>query len=278
MLTAEHLLPTLKRLGINLDRNRPFDRSAKLVNTKETNKEGDVIHEAFLGQLSREECEQGISSSPEAIQEAFQVLKKRQCPPPAGGYPYSKNDHVTTKLGRLPPPCKVCGSDNHWDRECPDWDVYRAKQQKSAYKIELREEEELESYYSSVYSVLVADRLAREHTSPQDSEKDFDEAVLRTQEINLKSRERKSYSLTDTWKKQSVFAEEIEDELKRNPAFICCTKMETRMIWNNARKRMRPLKRKFLSPSLLAQETPRLKNLSNLSKMNPLLPLATRRL
>ena len=114
-----------------------------------------------------------------AIREAFQALKKRQRPPPKGGYPYSKNDHVTTKLGRLPPsPCKVCGSDNHWDKECPDWDIYQAKQQKSAYQIELAEEEDLENYYSSVYSVLIAERLAREHKSSPDSEKDFDEAVL----------------------------------------------------------------------------------------------------
>ena len=159
-----------------MDRNRSFDRSAKLVSLKEDN---EVIHETFLGQLSREECEHEISSDPEAIREAFQVLRKRQCPPPKGGYPYSKNDHVTTKLGRLPPsPCKVCESDNHWDRECPDWDVYQAKQQKSAYRIELSKEEDLEQYYGSVYSLLIAGRLAKEHQTSQDTEKDFDEAVL----------------------------------------------------------------------------------------------------
>lgn len=179
ILTSENLLSTLKRLGINMDRNRPYDRSAKLVSSNESKEEGDIIHEAFLGQLSRDECEQEISSNPEVIREAYQVLKKRQRPPPKGGYPYNKNDHVTTKLGRLlPSPCKVCGSDNHWDKECPDWDVYQAKQQKSAYRIELSEEEDLESYYSSVYSVLIAERLAKEHRTPHDAEKDFDEAAL----------------------------------------------------------------------------------------------------
>ena len=86
------------------------------------------------------------------MKEAFQVLKKKQRPPPKGGYPYSKNDHVTTKMGQLPPsPCKVCGSVNHWDKECPDWAVYEAKQLKSAYRIEVEEDEELEGYYYSVY-------------------------------------------------------------------------------------------------------------------------------
>jgi len=206
MLTADNLLPTLKRLGISIDRNRPFDRSAKLPSFKEAEDDSEVIHEAFLGQLSREDCEQGILSSPDVIKEAFQVLQKRQRPPPKGGYPYSKNDHVTTKLGCLPPsPCNVCGSKNHWDKECPDHDVYQEKQQKSAYCVELIEDEDLENYYSSVYSVLITDRLAREYKSPEDAEKDFEEAVLQI-------RERKSNNPTGTWRKQTMFAEEIEDE------------------------------------------------------------------
>ena len=173
----------MKHLGISIDRNRPFNRLAKLASFKEAKDDSEVIHEAFLGQLSREDCEQGISSSPDVIKEAFQVLQKRQCPPPKGGYPYSKNDHVTTKLGRLPPsPCKVCGSKNHWDKECPDHDVYQAKQQKSAYCVELIEDEDLENYYSSVYSVLITNRLAREYKSPEDAEKDFEEAVLQIRE------------------------------------------------------------------------------------------------
>jgi len=115
VLTSDNLLYTLRKLGISVDRNCPYDCSAKMASSKGSSKESgdDVIHEAFLGQLSREECLQEITSNPEIMKEAFQVLKKRQCPPPKGGYPYSKNDHVTTKMGQLPPsPCKVCGSDN----------------------------------------------------------------------------------------------------------------------------------------------------------------------
>ena len=160
VLTSDNLLYTLHKLGISVDRNHPYDHSAKLVSSKDSSKEseGEIIHEAFLGQLSREECLKEITSDPEIMKEAFQVLKKRQHPLPKGGYPYSKNDHVTTKMGQLPPsPCKVCGSANHWDKECPDWSFYEVKQQKMAYQIETNEEEELEGYYSSVYSVLVAE-------------------------------------------------------------------------------------------------------------------------
>ena len=147
---------------------------------------------------------------PEVLKEAFQVLKKRQRPPPKGGYPYSKNDHVTTKMGRLPPsPCKVCGSNNHWDKECPDWSFYEAKQQKSAYRIETNEEEDLEEYYSSVYSVLVAERLTSENKEVSESS-DFHEAVPR-EGSSAFSKERKS-DADIPWKRQTVFMEEEEDE------------------------------------------------------------------
>ena len=215
VVTSDNLLYTLRRLGIQLDRNRPFERSAKMASSKDTGNrhEGEVIHEAFLGQLSREECTHEINSDPEIMKEAFQVLKKKQRPPPKGGYPYSKNDHVTTKMGRLPPsPCKVCGSANHWDKECPDWAVYEAKQLKSAYRIEVEEDEELEGYYSSVYSVLVTERLTLEDNQSKKIEgQGFDEAVL-TSENEFHWRERKSNSPEDPWKRQSVFMEEVKDE------------------------------------------------------------------
>ena len=159
MVTSDNLLYMLRKLGISVDRNRPMDRSMKLVsgqNSSDQPTEDATIHEAFLDELSREDCTREINSDLEVLRVAFQVLKKRQRPPPKGGYPYSKNDHVTTKMGHLPPsPCKVCGSNNHWDKECPDWSFYKAKQQKAAYCIETDEDEELENYYSSVYSILV---------------------------------------------------------------------------------------------------------------------------
>ena len=211
VLTADNLLYTLRKLGISVDRNRPVERSVKLVSSRDSNDEPgeDVIHEAFLGQLSREECTQEINSNPEVMREALQVLKKRQRPPPKGGYPYAKNDHVTTKMGRLPPsPCKVCGSNNHWDKECPDWSFYEAKQQKAAYRIETDEEEDLENHYSSVYSVLVTERMTLENKQRDSS--DFHKAVLQDEGLPL-TRERKSSDDTP-WKKQTVFVEEVEDE------------------------------------------------------------------
>ena len=78
---------------------------------------------------------------------------------------FSRNDHVTTKMGRLPPsPCYACGSSNHWDKECPDWEVYQAQavsMKKSAQNIEEEPEtEEGSKLYQSAYSILLSQRLA----------------------------------------------------------------------------------------------------------------------
>lgn len=108
-----------------------------------------------------------------------------------------------------PSPCKVCGSNNHWDKECPDWSFYEAKQQKAAYRIETNEEEELESYYSSVYLILIMEQLASENKQASES-LDFHKAVLQ-EEIDTFSREHKS-DVDTPWKKQMVFMEEEEDE------------------------------------------------------------------
>jgi len=82
IITSDNLLYSLRKLGIHTDRNRPFERSAKLVMSKDTKSEpgGEVIHEAFLGQLSREEYMHEISSNQEVMKEALQVLKKCQRP------------------------------------------------------------------------------------------------------------------------------------------------------------------------------------------------------
>lgn len=57
------------------------------------------------------------------VRSAFQVLKKRQRPPPKQYYfPISDKE---TKLGKAPPlPCKVCSSPRHCDKECPHWEMY----------------------------------------------------------------------------------------------------------------------------------------------------------
>ncbi|KAJ7264720.1 hypothetical protein C8J57DRAFT_1230490 [Mycena rebaudengoi] len=56
-------------------------------------------------------------------------------------------------MGKKPPsPCKVCGSNNHWDRECPDWNVYlECTKRNIMVVIETPEQEELDMFYHSAY-------------------------------------------------------------------------------------------------------------------------------
>ena len=103
---------------------------------------------------------QDPNSNQYILHEAYQVLQQRQRPPPKGGYLFSKNDHVTMKMGKMPPsPCKVCRSANHWDKECPDWNVYSERAKRSANVAEIWSENESEKAYATAYSVLLNEKL-----------------------------------------------------------------------------------------------------------------------
>ncbi|KAJ7162011.1 hypothetical protein C8R46DRAFT_1222145 [Mycena filopes] len=129
-LTVHNLSSTLKRLGFVQNQGAVATSSRPWKRANLTEAEGDDVEEASRGKAEAEEG-LGQEEGEATIQQAYQVLKKRQRPPPKGGYPFSRNDHVTTKMGKAPPsPCKVCSSPNHWDRECPDWNVYIEKQKR----------------------------------------------------------------------------------------------------------------------------------------------------
>jgi hypothetical protein len=65
------------------------------------------------------------------------------------------------KMGKAPPfLCKVCGSSNHWDRECPDSEVYLEKQQRGILVVTkdlVGDESDL--LYHSTYMVWMDGRL-----------------------------------------------------------------------------------------------------------------------
>jgi hypothetical protein len=69
-----------------------------------------------------------------------------------------------TKMGRAPPsPCKVCGSANHWDRECPDWNIYIEKQKRGVLSVTVGSAgDEAELLYNSAYIVLLEGRITEE--------------------------------------------------------------------------------------------------------------------
>jgi len=182
VITAENLLPTLRKMGYSFNKpkfhyNFPQDWRVHLTEGKLSNEPHDPPpKEAFSSEHVT--SEENRDQENQILAEVFQVMKKRQCAPPPGGYMFAKNDHVTTKMGRLPPsPCKCCGSNNHWDKECPDLNVYLEKTVKSGYSTETKKEDE---YYHSAYSILLSQRIASMQVDHSKLSQDFDSATQRS--------------------------------------------------------------------------------------------------
>jgi hypothetical protein len=166
IVTVGNLSSTLKRLGLAHypQSATSFPRREHRVNVTEAEEEEDGMREEgddtgddLAGTTSPEFSEGGP-----LIKSVYQALARRQRPPPKGGYPFKKNDHVTTKMGREPPsPCKVCGSSKHWDKECPDWSVYLEKQRRGVLTVvSSAASDEAELLYHSAYLVLMDGRMS----------------------------------------------------------------------------------------------------------------------
>ena len=212
VLTAENVVPVLRRLGYYLDRQRgTIDRRAHMGVTPQGESKWVAEKRAYISEL--EEKNPDPDNPQDVLKEAYQALGVRQRPPPKDGYPYPKNDHVTTKMGRLPPsPCKTCGSKNHWDKECPDWAISQAKLSRTAMSNEASSEDtETELMYQSAFSVLISERLASEQAHLDKlNDQDFESAVLLA--LDNRGAERKTSEGKTQVTTPKVTIEEIEDE------------------------------------------------------------------
>ena len=145
----------LRQMGFVQENQRSYPRRANLTQNATEENPASKEDANIITSL------QDFSSPQHILHKAYQVLQQRQRPPPKGGYPFPKNDHVTTRMGKMPPsPCKVCGSANHWDKECPDWNVYLEKAKRSANAVEIWSEDESEKTYATAYSILLNEKLA----------------------------------------------------------------------------------------------------------------------
>ena len=176
------LAATSGKLGHSLEKpkfnyNFPQDRRVHITEGElDSESVTHLAKEVFSSELVT--ADTSLEAENQVLAEAFQVLKKRQRAPPPGGYMFSKNDHVTTKMGRLPPsPCKCCSSANHWDKVCPDYAVYLEKTAKSGYSVEAEKEDE---YYHSAYSILLSQKVASMQVDHSKLKQDFDLAILKS--------------------------------------------------------------------------------------------------
>ena len=152
------------------------------------------------------------------LHKAYQVLQQRQWPPPKGGYPFSKNDHVTTRMGKLPPlTCKVCGSTNHWDKECPDWNTYFERAKHSANLSEASPDTECDKAYATAYSILLNERLASDVVNQPDlnesfERQGFESALAPSQTMGKERSKPKGNTSKYASRSQHAMLEEVEDE------------------------------------------------------------------
>jgi len=126
---------------------------------------------------------------------------------------FTHNNHVMTKMGKLPPsPCHCCSSENHWDKECPDYDVYRVRtsmKPKNAHNTE-KETDEGDKLYQSTYGILLSQQVAASQFDFSWIQSDFDLAVHEDEASTFITGRIESEHKTGEQCKASV--EEIEDE------------------------------------------------------------------
>ena len=217
-ITTDNLVTTLRRMGYVLQKpsfghNFPSNRRANLsMNEIEPSpgSSSDELKESYMAASAGETSDQGINKAEDQIlSEAYQVMKRRQRLPPPGGYMFGKNDHVTTKMGRLPPsPCKCCGSANHWDKECPDWAVYQERTAKSGYRNEFGMDKDDEPYQSA-YGILLSQRVASMQVDESKISQGFETAI---QQDRLTPISAECKSVEPAKSAANVAVEEIEDE------------------------------------------------------------------
>ena len=180
-ITTNNLVSNLRKLGYTLPKpgfqhNFPMDRGANLT-IGEPDMTLDLSTSYKELYLSSQEVSSPDRPEDQILAEVYQVLKKRQRAPPPGGYMFSKNDHVTTKMGRLPPsPCKCCGSSNHWDKECPDYAIFMERTTKSGYiykQSTIMDDEP----YQRAYGILLSQCLASMQVDEPKLQQGFEEAV-----------------------------------------------------------------------------------------------------
>ena len=216
-IMVENLLPNLKKLGwepprsMNSQTNQtrlPPDRRVLMTIAEGGEEES---HSADVP----DQDDQQVKTHDEMLREVYQVMQKRQRALPPGGYMFSRNDHVTTKMGKLPPsPCQACGSNNHWDKECPDWEVYRTQAsstKRTARNIKKEPEaEECDRLYQSAFSILLSQRLASSQIDLERVKSDFESAVHPSDVTALSVEGARSER--KTVEKHQVNVENIEDE------------------------------------------------------------------
>ncbi|KAF9020061.1 hypothetical protein BDZ89DRAFT_924489, partial [Hymenopellis radicata] len=118
-------------------------------------------------------------------------------------------------MGKLPPsPCRACGSKNHWNKECPHWNLFITRQTSKVKSAKLSESSpfakdppQVERAYDMAYQVLLSQKMVDLDKLAADTQQDFEEAVLKASA----ERERKPY-VDNSWRIEVVDDDDDDEE------------------------------------------------------------------
>lgn len=111
------------------------------------------------------------------------MLKQTQPSTLKEGHPPPRQDQVATLLDRKPHwPCQPCGSPNHWDKECPYYNLFnqlRSRLVKSVYKGTNRPQD-IKNVYHSTYQPLLMQTVSQlyVHSSSSEDSRMAEESLL----------------------------------------------------------------------------------------------------
>ncbi|KAF7986132.1 hypothetical protein HWV62_38486 [Athelia sp. TMB] len=210
VVTSENLLSILQKAGIKITPQegrssyRPYRRGTSSVSVSAHHVEGEKRTE------DSDEEEPSVEALPDddtILHQAFAVMKKDPPPSRRGPFPFAQRDKVNTSMAKPPHwPCKACGSKNHWDRECPHWDVYKEKI-KHAKLVEKEDSPEENTVYSQVYQAMRAQYISSAYVD----EGEFQKLSLKVQAQRLeKGSASELKGIAREYPRASV--EEVEDE------------------------------------------------------------------
>lgn len=150
VVTKENLVSMIQQAEIQIASSRPAYRPYRSAQKPE--------HTAHLVEAASEPSEQEAEPLPNddsIIHQAYTTMQRQPPPSRRGPFPFEKQDHVHTTLGKRPAwPCRACGSANHWDKECPMHDRFLAKVKKAMW-VEKEDPGEDHTVYTQVYVALL---------------------------------------------------------------------------------------------------------------------------
>ncbi|KAJ7675478.1 hypothetical protein B0H17DRAFT_840960, partial [Mycena rosella] len=96
-VTSQNLVATLRRLGVNMDPSRSHNafRQANLTSATDADEPVGRSDQVDPKDSAPLESDSNEANEQESIRSVYNTFKKRQRPPPKGGYKYPKNDHIS---------------------------------------------------------------------------------------------------------------------------------------------------------------------------------------